>query len=239
MSADAAVRQSAAMLEKARADVTAARVSVKVARADARRAMALRDYAKIVAPYDGVVTRRNVDVGDLTQPGSHGEPLFIVVRDDLVRLTVSVPEMIATEVDPGDRVEIRLQALRGLNLEGRVTRTSWTLDAKNRTLRTEIDLPNPNGKLRPGLYANVTVIAEEHRDVLTVPSSALVKDQSRACCVVVSDGKALRKFVIVGMEDGTRTEIVSGLDANDKVVKANSASLVDGQSVSATTAAAN
>ena len=136
-------------------------------------------YATIVAPYDGVITRRNVDVGDLTEPGTQGQPLFIVARDDFVRIIVSVPEMYATEVDPGDRVLIRLQALPGRDFEGKVTRTSWTLDAKNRTLRTEIDVPNPDGMLRPGLYAYATVVVEEHPDALSVPTSALVRQDSK------------------------------------------------------------
>ena len=148
--AEAAVRQGQAMLDKARSDVDGRTASIKVARADAHHVQACEDYATIVAPYDGVITRRNVDVGDLTEPGSQGQPLFIVARDDLVRISVSVPEMYATEVDPGDRVVIRLQALAGRDFEGKVTRTSWTLDAKNRTLRTEIDVPNPEGTAPPG-----------------------------------------------------------------------------------------
>src|SRR5262249_54579646 len=120
-SAEAAARQAQALLDKARSDVLAATVSIKVARHDARRVRVLREYATIVAPYDGVVTRRHVDVGDLTEPGTRGQPLFVVARDDMVRITISVPEMYATEVDPGDRVLIRLQALSGRGFEGKVT----------------------------------------------------------------------------------------------------------------------
>jgi RND family efflux transporter MFP subunit len=230
-SAEAAARQAQALLDKARSDVLAATASIKVARHDARRVQVLREYATIVAPYDGVVTRRHVDVGDLTEPGTQGQPLFVVARDDLVRITVSVPEMYATEVDPGDRVLIRLQALSGRGFEGKVTRTAWTLDSKNRTLRTEIDLPNPKGTLRPGLYAYATVIVEEHANVLTVPATAIVRQDSQAYCVVVSDDKATRKPVVSGLEDGTRVEIRSGLQGDENVVKANASSLVDGQFV--------
>jgi HlyD family secretion protein len=229
--ADAAVRQGTALLEKARADVTAARASIKVARADARRVLALREYATIVAPYDGVITARHIDVGDLTEPGPHGQPLFIVVRDDVVRITVSVPEMYAPAVDPGDRVLIRLQALASTQFEGKVTRTSWTLDAKNRTLRTEIDVPNPRATLRPGLYAYATVIVEEHPDALTVPSTALVREDSRTFCIAVSDGRAVRRPVTLGLEDRSRAEILSGLQGDETIVKAYASSLVDGQAV--------
>ncbi len=230
-SAESAVRQSEAMRDKARADATAAAASVKVARTDARRVQTLRQYATIVAPYDGVVTRRHVDVGDLTEPGSHGEPLFIVARDDIVRITVSVPEMYATEVETGDRVLVRLQALSGRDFEAKVTRTSWMLDAKNRTLRTEIDVPNPKGVLRPGLYAHAAIVVEEHRNVLSVPTSALVREDSNTFCVAITGGQAVRKPVTVGLDDGARAEILSGLSGDEQIVKAYASSLVDGQRV--------
>ncbi len=217
------------MLEKARADTTFATASIKVARAEARRVQTLRQFETIVAPYDGVITRRHVDVGDLTEPGSHGEPLFIIARDDVVRIAVSVPEMYATEVEPGDRVLIRLQAVSGRNLEAKVTRTSWMLDAKSRTLRTEIDVPNPSGVLRPGLYAYATIIVEEHANVLSVPTSALLRLESNTFCVAVKEGQAGRRPVKIGLDDGSRAEIVSGLNGDEQIVKAYASSFADGQ----------
>ena len=209
----------------------AAQASVKVARADAYRVKRLREYATIVAPYSGVVTRRHVDVGDLTEPGNHGEPLFIIARDDIVRITVNVPEMFATEVEPGDRVLIRLQAIAGRNFEAKVTRTSWMLDAKNRTLPHEIDVPNPKGFLRPGLYAYATIVVDEHANVLSIPSSALVRQDPNVFLVAIDGGQAVRKPVTVGLDDGTRAEILSGLNGDDQIVKAFASSLVDGQRV--------
>ncbi len=229
--AEVAVRQGQAMLDKAGSDVQVAAATIKVARADARRTRALLDYTRIVAPYDGVITRRNVHVGDLTEPGTQGQPLFIVARDDLVRITVSVPEMYATEVEAGDRVLLRLQALPGRDFEGKVARTSWSVDVKNRTLHTEIDVPNPKGTLRPGLYAYATVVVEEHADALSVPTSALVRQDSRPYCVAVTDGRAIRKPVVVGLDDGARAEILSGLQGTEAIVKVNASSLADGQSV--------
>ena len=105
------------------------------------------------------------------------------------------------------------------------------LDAKNRTLRTEIDVPNPKGTLRPGLYAYATVVVEEHADTLTVPTSALVRQDSQTYCVVVANGKAVRKPVTLGLEDGTRAEVLYGLQGDETIVKAYAASLTDGQPV--------
>ncbi len=223
--------QSQAALDSARADVVAAAAAIDVARADAGTALALLGYTKIEAPFDGIVTQRNVNTGDLTQPGADKPPLFVVARSDIVTIRVNVPEAFAAEVNPGDRAAVRLQEMKGKTVEGKVTRVSWALDPKARTLRVEIDIPNPGGKLLPGLYAYATVIAEEHPDVLTVPATAVVNEQGNDYCVVVVAGKAARRPIEVGLSDGTRTEVVSGLDGREAVVKANAASLTDGQPV--------
>ena len=230
-SAEAALSEARSELDKARSDVVAAAASIDVARSEARHAEAMLGYARIEAPFDGIVTRRNVDTGDLTQPGAAAEPLFIVARTDPLTITVAVPEGYATEVNPGDDALVKLQAMKGRTVAGKVTRTAWALDPKTRTIRVEIDIPNPGGKLRPGLYAYSTVIVEEHKDVLTIPTTAIVPDHDEAFCVTVVDGKAVRKRIGTGLSDGTRTEVTSGLQASDEVVKAGAASIVEGQAV--------
>jgi HlyD family secretion protein len=230
-SADAAVSEAQAELEKARSDVVAAESAIDVATAWVRHAEAMLGYTKIAAPYDGIITRRNVDSGQLTRPGSDAPPLFIAARTDVVTIVIDLPEMYSTDVNPGDRATVKLQAMKGRLVEGKVTRTAWALDQKTRTIRTEIDIPNPGGKLRPGLYVYATVIVEEHKDVLTIPTPAVVQDKDKAFCAVVSDGKAVRRPIETGLSDGTRTEVVSGLEGTEVVVKANAASLSDGQVV--------
>ncbi|WP_435010719.1 efflux RND transporter periplasmic adaptor subunit [Tundrisphaera lichenicola] len=229
--AQAAVAQAKAGLDKSKADVAAAEAGVAVARADAARVEALRGYTRILAPFDGVVTLRNVDVGHLTAPGAQGDPLFVVARSDLVTVVVSVPEMFAPAVEVGDPVTIRFQALPGKPIEGHVTRSAYALDPKSRTLRVEIDLPNPDGRLHPGLYAYASIVAEEHADVLTVPASAIVREGEKSTCVVIRGGLARRQLVEVGLGDGTSVEVTSGLGGDDLIVKANGGSIVDGQSV--------
>ena len=232
--ARAAVAQAKAALDKSRADVASAAAGVAVAGADARRVEALLNYTRIMAPFDGVVTRRNVDVGHLTAPGAQGEPLFIVARSDLVTVVVSVPELFAPAVEAGDRVAIRLQAIPGRTFEGKVTRTAYALDPRSRTLRTEVDLPNPEGKLHPGLYAYASIVAEEHLDALTIPASAVVREGDKASCVVVKDGRAARRPIAVGLGDGASVEVLSALEPGEVVVKANAGSLADGQPVEST-----
>jgi HlyD family secretion protein len=230
-SAEAALSEARSELDKARSDVLAAAATIEVTRSEARHAEAMLGYARIEAPFDGIITRRNVDTGHLTRPGSDAPPLFVAARSDIVTIVIDIPETYATEVNRGDDVLVKLQAMKGRTVEGKVTRIAWALDPKTRTIRTEIDIPNPGGKLRPGLYAYATVIVEEHKDVLTIPTTALVQDKDKAFCATVVDGKAVRKVIKTGLSDGTRTEVVSGLQGSELVVKANAASLSDGQDV--------
>jgi HlyD family secretion protein len=230
-SAEAALSEARSELDKARSDVVAAAASIDVARSEVRHAEAMLGYARIEAPFDGIITRRNVDTGELTRAGSDAPPLFVAAKTDVVTIVVDLPEMYSTDVNPGDGALIKIQAMNGRTVAGKVTRTAWALDPKTRTIRTEIDIPNPGRRLRPGLYAYATVIVEEHKDVLTIPTTAVVQDQDKAFCVIVVDGKAGRKRIETGLSDGTRTEVTSGLDGSEFIVKANATSLSDGQVV--------
>jgi RND family efflux transporter MFP subunit len=230
-SAEAALSEARSELDKARSDVVAAAANIEVARSQARAAEAMLGYARIEAPFDGIITRRNVHTGHLTRAGSESAPLFVAARSDIMRISVDIPETYSTDVNPGERALIKLQAMKGRTVEGKVTRTAWALDPKTRTIRTEIDIPNPGGKLRPGLYAYATVIVDERKGALTIPTTAVVQDRDRTFCVVVVDGTAVRRTIEMGLKDGMRTEVASGLVGNEEVVAANSASLVDGQPV--------
>ena len=233
-SAEAALAESKALLDKARSNVETATSHIDVARFDAERAEAMEGYTKVESPYDGVVIRRKVDTGQLTTPGTAGEPLFVVARSDIVTISVGVPETDAPFVNAGDTAHVRLLALDSRVFDGKVTRTAWALDSATRTLLTEIDLPNPDEALRPGLYAYVTIVAEEHTDALTLPSTAIIKDGGKSFCVAVAGDRAKRKEIKVGLGDGKRTEVLSGLNESERVVEANAASLADGQAVEQT-----
>ncbi len=229
--AEAALGRDRALSKKALADVAAASSSIEVARADSRRAEVLLGYAKVVAPFDGTITRRNIDIGHLTSVGPQGAPLFIVARVDTVTVAVSVPELYAASAKPGCRAIVRLQALGNRTVEAKVTRAARVLDPSSRTLRVEIDLPNPDGTLLPGLYAYTTVVVEERPDALTVPLTAVVREGDKASCVVVERGQAVRLPIVVGLSDGVRCEVVSGLSGRELVVKVNAASLKAGQAL--------
>jgi RND family efflux transporter MFP subunit len=230
-SARAGLQEAEAKLTRAKADVVAATARVAVAEANRGFAETMLQYAKVTAPYDGVVTRRNIHKGHFISSTGNREPLYVVMRSDPVRIFVDVPEKDATSVKPGSRASIRVQALGSVELQGTVTRSAWALDETSRTLRSEIDVPNPDGELRPGMYAYAGIVVAEHADVLSLPASAVIKQGDKMVCCCVEGGKVVRKPITVGLNDGTSVEIVSGLDGSEQVVKANAGALTNGQSV--------
>ncbi len=224
--AKAALVQSRADLAKAKANQSVARARHQSAEADLSRVKALLQYTQIRAPYAGVVTERNVNRGDFVQPASTmtARPLVAVARTDVVRIFVDVPEMESPWVEAGRNGYVSVQALADRIVEGKVTRTSWVLGA-NRTLRTEMDLPNPKGLLRPGMYATAHVLLQERPDVYVLPLSAIGREGKQAFCRVVKGGQAVRTPITLGLQVGTDVEVVSGLKGDELVVQSQAGSL--------------
>jgi RND family efflux transporter MFP subunit len=224
--------QSRADVAKAKAAEAVARARHGNAAADLSRVAALLQYTQIHAPYAGVVTERNVNRGDFVQPASTmtARPLLTVVRMDVVRVFVDVPEMDSPSVEAGQAGYVSVQALPERVGEGKVARTSWVLGA-NRTLRTELDLPNPSGWLRPGMYAMAHILLHERSDVWVLPPAAIVRDGQQTFCWVVGRGRAVRMPIKLGLAVGDDVEITSGLKGDEFVVQSPAASLQDGQPV--------
>ncbi len=152
--------ENEALAAKARADEKAAQGARQAAEADLRRAEALEEYTFIRAPFDGVVSTRNIAVGHFVQPirTTKDQPLLIVIHADPLRVFVDVPEADAGLVNVGDRVVMHIPSQDGHIVEATVTRTSWALDNATRALRAEIDIPNADGQLRPGMKASVKIV---------------------------------------------------------------------------------
>jgi multidrug efflux pump subunit AcrA (membrane-fusion protein) len=204
-SAKAAVDKAKADEGKAAADVDAAKARQEVARADVARVEALRSYTKIVAPFDGVVTRRSVHRGAFVTAGDR-VALFNVARINPVRVVVNVPEADAGLVAVGQEVRLTLQGTGGTESTGKVTRTSWSLEPGSRTLRTEIDVPNETGQVRPGMYAYARLTAELPA-AWSVPATAVGKVNDEPVIYLVEGGKAVRVSVQLGRGDGQFTQI--------------------------------
>lgn len=237
-SAKATVAKAAADKDKAAADVNAAEARLDVAKADAARVDALRGYTKVVAPFDGVITRRrSVNTGDRVS-GTEGTALFAVAKADPVRVVVNVPEADAGLVSVGLDVKLTLQGAGGA-VPGKVARTSWSLEPGSRTLRTEIDLPNPEGKVRPGMYAYAKLTAELPA-AWAVPAAAITKLNDEPVMYLVEGGKAARVAVQLGRGDDQFTQVrrykkPGAADWTDPTgqeqVATPAAGLADGQSV--------
>jgi RND family efflux transporter MFP subunit len=201
--------QATADRDRARVDVEAARADLEVARAQEREARVLVEYGHIKAPYNGVITQRNVSPGDYLQPGSaQGRPLFVLEQTDPVRVFVGVPELASYFIHEGDTALIRFQAIPGATREGKVVRSGFSLNPSTRTLQTEIDIPNPDDRLHPGWYVTVS-IAIDRKQVWTLPSDAIgFQGQQNYYVYLQVDGKPARTPVIIGTSDDTRTEVL-------------------------------
>jgi RND family efflux transporter MFP subunit len=228
-SRDAQREAAAATLDRATVDISAAEARVKVAEAEERRLKALVDYLTITAPYDGIVFARNVNAGDFVLPASgdptqgvfsvgvspnRSTPLYVVNRTDPVLFVVGVPEADSHYVAADTRARVRVPAVAGSQMSLHVTRTSWALNSTSRTLMAQIELPNPDGKYLPGMYAYGSVIVER-RQVRAVPVSAITQIGNETYCYFVIDGKAVRTPVQVGVSDGAWQEVTDRLVHKD------------------------
>jgi multidrug efflux pump subunit AcrA (membrane-fusion protein) len=239
--AKAARSESAAQRDKAAADVKVAEAKLGVARADRQRTAAVLSYARITAPFDGVISKRLVDTGAFLQPGG---VLFVVVRTDPVRLFVDVPESEAVHVQVGQPARVRVQALDEQEVTGQVARFSWSLDGQTRTLRVQINLANGDGRLRPGMYANAR-LSVEHAGVLAVPAAAVWMQDDQPVVLRIEDGVARRTPVKVGLRQGGMVQVLKkqvrppqpgepfwdDFRGDEDIVISNPAAVPDGQQI--------
>jgi RND family efflux transporter MFP subunit len=240
---EADVATSRANLGKTKIDVETAKAQVKVAEADERIAAAMLAYTKVTAPYDGVVTVRNANTGDYVQAvtgdksTANPSAIFVVARSDLVRIFVDVPEAYARYVEKGTKAVVRAEALSGQPISAAVTRTSWAIREKTRTLRAEIDLPvKEYDGLRPGMYVYTKVLVERPH-VYALPQQALVVSGNQTYCYLLRSNKAVKTSVEAGVNDGTWTEVHKmrigdtwqKVTGNEEVILGELSELTDGQ----------
>lgn len=224
-----------AMVESAKADLAEARSNVDVTAADLAKAQVFVDYTRIVSPYTGVVTLRSFHRGDFIRSASGGNstPLLAVARTDPMRVVIKVPDRDVPFTDVGDPAEIHVDALPGQVFHGKVSRFASTEDPDDRTMRTEVDLPNPDNRLRDGMYGGATIILEPPSPkAFTVPASCLFDPENgKGIAYVVRDGKLHKTDVTYGKDNGVEIEILSGLSADDEVVARYNGAIADGAPV--------
>jgi RND family efflux transporter MFP subunit len=191
-----------------------------------------RDYASVVAPFDGVITQRNVDVGSLVQGNAaSGTFMFEIMQDNVIRVWVYVPQDSAFGVAPGIEAVIRVPELPDREFSGKVTRIADTLQSGTRTLLTEIDIPNPDGALAPGIYCTVELRIPRRTPSLLVPADAIIFNRDGMQVAVVNNGKAELRKLKVKRDLGTRVEVDSGIRAGEQVIVNPPVTLVNGSKV--------
>jgi RND family efflux transporter MFP subunit len=237
VSAQAAKDESKANWDKAQQDVRVAEANLRVARADQGELEALLEYAKIVAPYDGVVTKRYLHTGAFLNTHAGEQPLFTVLRTDKLRLVTDVSERDVRYLDKRDKVHLDLDAYPGTKFEWPITRLAPVL-GDGKKVRVEVEIENRDGKLYPGMYGHASVILEEKPQALTVPATCLSTDDKGTFVWLVEDGKARPVRVTIGLNDGKRAEITSGLSATAQVICSGKEGIQEGQPVLAKEAGA-
>jgi RND family efflux transporter MFP subunit len=230
----AGVLAQTANVDAVKAAVKVAEANIAAQEAQVARLKVLTSFEEIRAPFDGVVTTRNNDVGDaVTADTNTGAPLLTLARDDVLRMAVNVPLYAADGVRDGLDAKIEVAQIPGMIFPGKVSRSSATLLYASRTLVTQVDIPNPDGVLRAGLYISITLEIPRVSPAVTVPSDALIFDQNGTHVAVVEmdgDGRGVVRMRPVTIFRQTRTalELRAGLDGGERVVVGPSASLRDG-----------
>ena len=223
-----------AQVEAARSELASKEQSLGAAQADHRHYASLADYSRITAPFDGIVTWRYADTGSLLQAGTSNSgsmPVIKLAQVNILRLRLPVPESLAGSVHIGDTARIHVQAI-GEELNGKVVRTTGELDLATRSLQVEIDLDNKDGKLTPGMYADVTLDVQRSGNGLTIPVEAVDRSQTAPFALVVNgQGRIEKRPLRLGMETARLIEVTDGLREGERVVVANLSSFFAGEAV--------
>lgn len=232
-----------AQVSAAKSNLTAATQQVQVNQAELKRVQTMFEYSRVTAPFAGVVTRRFADTGSMIQAGTASQtqamPVIKLSQNSLLRLILPVPESAVPTVRIGQQVDVRVPTL-GRTFPGRVARFSDKLSTSTRTMDTEVDVPNPNLVLVPGMYAEVDLTLARHNAVLTVPVTAvdMASGESKGpakghVMVITPNNRVEPREVSLGLETSSKIEVTGGLNEGDLVVIGNRAGLQSGQEVKA------
>ena len=226
---------AASQVDAGKAALDAAESQLVAAKAKLAHDQTLYDYSKITAPFSGVVTERYANLGTLVQAGTNSStqamPIVRLSQDDLFRLVIPIPESYVRYIRIGDPVNVHVPSLNR-TFPGKVARFSVDVRADTRTMHTEVDVPNPQRVLMPGLYAEAEVALDEKENVPTVPLQALTHEGNKTSVFVVSPKDEIEdRAVQVGLQTTTDAEIISGLSEGEQVVVSDRSGLKPGQKV--------
>lgn len=227
--------EAEAQVASAKAAISSAKQQLQVAEANQNQYRALSDYSRITAPFAGVITRRYADTGALIQAGTASNtqtmPVVRLAEISKLRLVLPIPESVAAQIHLGEAVKVRVQALNQ-DMEGKVSRFADSLDRQTRTMETEIDFNNRDGRLIPGMYAETQVALREKKDALTVPLEAVTRNGDDATVLAVNTQNMIEeRHVKLGLEDSARVEVLSGLNDGERVIIGNRSQFRSGQKI--------
>jgi RND family efflux transporter MFP subunit len=236
--AEAQSASAKSAIASAKSAVASAQQQVDVNKAELQKQLTLQEYTKVTAPFTGVVTKRYADTGSMIQAGTasaqQAMPVVKVSENGLLRLILPVPESAVPTVHIGQHVEVKVPTLHR-SFPGEVKRFSDKLSLATRTMDTEVDVPNPDLVLIPGMYAEVDLTLHQRDGVLTVPVTAVDVDGAKAgqgrVLVVAPNNRVQTRSIELGMETANRVEVRSGLNEGDMVVLSGRAALQPGQEV--------
>jgi len=211
----------------------ARKATVDASMANVRRLEQLQGFEKVYAPFDGIITARNTDIGSLIDAGQNSTPqeLFHMVSVGKLRVFVAVPEAYSPAIKDGDTATLTLDEYPGQPFIGRITRNSNAINLASRTLNVEVDVDNPKGLLLPGAYVFVHFKVPMHATTLSVPANALLFRAQGLQVATVNDGKVHLQPVTIGLDQGSTVEISHGLQPTDAVILNPSDSISEGQQV--------
>jgi len=228
---------SEAQVSAAKSALNAMEEQVNVNTADTHKVKTLLEYTRVTAPFDGVITKRYADTGSMIQAGTASQtqamPVVKLSQNSLLRLILPVPESAVTTVHIGQQVEVKVPTLNR-TFQGRVARFDDKLSLATRTMDTEVDVPNGNNLLIPGMYAEVNLTLDRRNKVLAIPVIAVDMDstnQSGQVMVVTATNHVEKRKVMLGLETANRVEVRSGLNEGDAVVLSGRSGLQAGQEV--------
>jgi RND family efflux transporter MFP subunit len=226
---------AASQVDAGKSSLEATQSQLAVARSKLAHDQTLFDYAKITAPFPGVITERYANLGTLVQAGTGSStqamPIVRLSQDDLFRLVIPVPESYVQYIRVGDHVDVRVPSLNR-TFPGKVARFSVDVREDTRTMHTEVDVPNPQRVLLPGLYADAELVLDRKVDVPTVPVQALNHEADKTTVFVVTqDGKIENRAVQLGLQTASDAEIISGLNEGEQIVVSDRSSLKAGEKV--------
>ncbi len=202
-----------------KASVAAMEASIKVNEATVQRFTDLQGFEKIIAPFPGVITARAIDQGDLVSANSSSLELFHVMRTDVLRVFVNVPQVFATDVQVGQKAKVFRREDPSKMFVGKVTRTANALDSATRTLLTEVQVPNKDGALQAGLYLQVKFNFQKRAPSVIIPAAAIItRTAGPRVAILDSENRIAYRDVQLGRDFGNEIEIVTGLDAGESVV---------------------